>query len=270
MPEHPGGGGPGRGVDKSSGPTGAAAPRDAIGPSNERGLHDPIVRAAIDNVTRHIASLSASEVVQLVLYPEPLNGWASSAGIDDSQVANLFRRHRRYNRVRALLAGRLGVPIPVLDHLIDSPPTVPASKRPAAYAAILADSGLGGWGKQAPIDWSTPPYPRHRDGTNPLERLALAALPVAAPSMPASRIIGYALWPETLAAFAARAQRFSLDQMLTALSGLRRSDSIETALARRLRITHRTLDAFIRADKRDPFAEPAPADSATRASDPAR
>ena len=222
---------------------------------NERRLDDPIVRAAIDNIGRHITSLSASEVVQLVLYPEALATWAAGAGVDDSQVANLFRRHRRYNRVRTLLAGRLGVPIAVLDHLIDSPPVVPAAKRPAAYAAILADSGLGEWGKQAPIDWSTPPYPRHRDGTNPLERMALAALPAAAPSMPASRIIGYAMWPETLAAFAARAQRFSLDQLLTTLSGLRRSDSIETAVARRLRVTHRTLDAFIRAEKRDPFAE---------------
>jgi hypothetical protein len=82
----------------------------------------------------------------------------------------------------------------------------------------------------------------------------MAVLPAAAPSMPPSRIIGYAMWPETLAAFAARAQRFTLDQLLTTLSGLRRSDSIEAALARRLRITHRTLDAFIRSAKRDPFA----------------
>jgi hypothetical protein len=82
----------------------------------------------------------------------------------------------------------------------------------------------------------------------------MAVLPAAAPSMPPSRIIGYAMWPETLAAFAARAQRFTLDQLLTTLSGLRRSDSIEVALARRLRITHRTLDAFIRSAKRDPFA----------------
>ncbi len=213
------------------------------------------MRSAVDNVERHIAALSASEVVQLVMYPESLAAWASGAGVDDSQVANLFRRHRRYNRVRVLLATRLGVPIGVLDHLIDAPPTVPAAKRPPGYEAILSDAGLSGWGKRAPIDWGTPPYPRYRDGTSPLERLALAVLPLAAPSMPASRIIGYALWPESLAAFAARAQRFTLDQLLTTVSGLRRSDSIETALARRLRVTHRTLDAFIRAEKRDPVAD---------------
>ncbi len=223
--------------------------------SLERSLDDPIVRSAVDNVERHIAALSASEVVQLVMYPESLAAWAGGAGVDDSQVANLFRRHRRYNRVRVLLATRLGVPIAVLDHLIDAPAAVPAAKRPPGYEAILSDAGLSGWGKRAPIDWGAPPYPRHRDGTSPLERLALAVLPLAAPSMPASRIIGYALWPESLAAFAARAQRFTLDQLLTTVSGLRRSDSIETALARRLRVTHRTLDAFIRAEKRDPVAD---------------
>jgi len=222
---------------------------------SERSSEDPIVRAAVENVTRHIAALSASEVVQLVLYPETLVAWAKGAGVDDSQVANLFRRHRRYTRLRVLLAARLGVPIAVLDHLIDATPEVPAAKRPAAYAAVLAESGLADWARRAPIDWGSPPYPRHRDGTNPLERLALAVLPGAVPSMPSSRIVGYALWPETLAAFAARAQRFTLDQLLTTLSGLRRSASIETALARRLRVTHRALDAFIRAEKRDALAE---------------
>jgi hypothetical protein len=224
----------------------------------ERGLDDPIVRAAIDNVGRHLDALSASEIVQLVLFPEPLVAWATGAGVDDSQVANLFRRHRRYSRLRALLAGRLGVPITVLDHLIDAPAAVAAAKRPAAYAAVLADAGLGHWGKRPPIDWATPPYPPYRDGTNPLERLAMAVLTTAAPAMPPSRIIGYAMWPESLAAFAARAQRFTLDQLLTTLSGLRRSDAIEVALARRLRIPHRILDAFIRSAKRDPFADAEP------------
>jgi hypothetical protein len=223
--------------------------------STERGLDDPIGRAAIENVERHIAALSASEVVQLVMYPESLAAWASGAGVDDSQVANLFRRHRRYSRLRTLLATRVGMPISVLDHLIDAVVAVPAAKRPPGYEAVLTQAGLGQWGKRPAIDWGAPPYPLYRDGTNPLERLALVVLPLAAPSMPASRIIGYALWPESLAAFAARAQRFTLDQLLTTLSGLRRSDSIETSLARRLRVTHRTLDTFIRAEKRDPLAD---------------
>jgi hypothetical protein len=230
---------------------------------DERRDDDPLVRAAVDNVRRHLSALSASEIVQLVLYPEPLVAWAKGAGVDDSQVANLFRRHRRYTRLRTLLATRLGVPISVLDHLIDAAPAVPAAKRPAAYAAVLADAGLATWSQIAPIDWTAPPYPLHRDGTNPLERLAMAVLTTAAASMPVSRIIGYAMWPETLAAFAARAQRFTLDQLLTTLSGLRRSDAIEVALARRLRIPHRTLDAFIRSAKRDPFATDPSSDSAS-------
>jgi hypothetical protein len=219
---------------------------------------DPIVGMAIENVRRNLAALSASEVVQLVLFPEPLSGWAESAGVDESQVANLFRRHRRYRRLRELLAARLGVPIGVLSHLIDAAPAVAVAKRPAGYDAILAESGLGGWAKRAPIDWSAPPYPSHRDGSNPLERLALASLASSATAMPASRVIGYALWPESLAAFATRSGRFTLDQLLTTLSGLRRSDAIETALARRLRVTHATLDAFIRGTKRDPFVQESP------------
>lgn len=236
-------------------------PKPGGGPRSrdERRTDDPIVAAAIANVRRNIAALSASEIVQLVLYPDPLVAWATGAGVDDSQVANLFRRHRRYNRLRALLAGRLGVPIAILDHLIDAPAAVPAVKRPAAYAAILDQAGLGAWTRPQPIDWAAPPYPLYRDSTNPLERLAVAVVAAAAPSMPASRIVGYAMWPETLAAFAERAQRFTLDQLLTTLSGLRRADAIEVALARRLRVPHRTLDAFIRATKRDPFADAAEA-----------
>ncbi len=227
---------------------------EAAGPG-ERQRSDPIVALAVDNVRRNLAALSGSEIVQLVLFPEPLAGWAHAAGVDESQVANLFRKHRRYQRLRELLASRLGVPLGVLNHLVDGHPAVALAKRPAGYDAILAESGLAGWASRGPIDWSTPPYPPYRDGTNPLERLALANLAASATAMPASRIVGYAIWPETLAAFAARSGRFTLDQLLTALSGLRRSDPIETALARRLRVTHRTLDAFIRSTKRDPYAD---------------
>jgi hypothetical protein len=57
-----------------------------------------------------------------------------------------------------------------------------------------------------------------------------------------------------LAGFAARSKRFTLGSLLTTLSGQRRSDAIETALARRLGVTHRELDAFIGSSKRDPLA----------------
>jgi hypothetical protein len=224
----------------------------------ERGPADPVVRAAVDNVARNLAALSASEVVQLVLYPEPLAAWADGAGVDESQVANLFRRHRIYARVRQLLADRLGVPLAIVAHLVDAVPAAPAIQRPAIHAQVLRAAGLPPTEEQRPpIDWRAPPYPRYREGTNPLERLALANLSSGAPSMPGSRVVGYALWPESLAGFAARSNRFTLGQLLTTLSGLRRADYIETALARRLQLSRAALERFIASSKRDPFASAA-------------
>lgn len=222
----------------------------------ERSAADPIVAIAVENVRRQIASLSASEVVQLVLYPEPLAAWAGGVGVDESQVANLFRRHRTYARVRLMLADRLGVPLGILGHLVDAAPSVPASKRPAAHVEILRAAGLDPADPRPPIDWRTPPYPSYRDGSNPLEQLAVANLAATAPSMPASRLVGLALWPESLAGFAARSNRFTLGQLLTALSGLRRADYIESALSRRLHVSRAALDRFISASKTDPFAIP--------------
>ncbi|HWZ59836.1 MAG TPA: hypothetical protein VNW46_12755 [Gemmatimonadaceae bacterium] len=220
----------------------------------ERGPADPVVRAAVDNVARNLAALSASEVVQLVLYPEPLAAWADGAGVDESQVANLFRRHRIYSRVRQLLADRLGVPLGILAHLVDASPAPPAHQRPAIHAEVMRAAGLPIAEERPAIDWRTTPYPSYREGTNPLERLALANLAAGAASMPSSRVVGYALWPESLAGFAARSGRFTLGQLLTTLSGLRRADYIETALARRLQLSRAALERFIASSKRDPFA----------------
>jgi hypothetical protein len=220
----------------------------------ERGPADPVVRIAVDNVTRNVAALSASEIVQLVLYPEPLAAWAEDAGVDESQVANLFRRHRIYSRVRQMLADRLGVPLGILAHLVDAAPAAPAHQRPAIHAEVMRAAGLPIPDARPPIDWRIAPYPSYREGTNPLERLALANLAVGAGSMPSSRVVGYALWPESLAGFAARSNRFTLGQLLTTLSGLRRADYIETALARRLQLSRAALERFIASSKRDPFA----------------
>src|ERR1700722_2127332 len=99
----------------------------------ERGVADPVVRLAVANVARNVAALSASEIVQLVLYPEPLAAWADGARVDESQVANLFRRHRIYSRVRQLLADRLGVPLGILAHLVDAAAGPPAHQRPAIH-----------------------------------------------------------------------------------------------------------------------------------------
>src|SRR5262249_42179475 len=151
-------------------------------------------------------------------------------------------------------ADRRGVPVTILAHLIDADPQVPPSRRPLGIAEILAQAGIPAGDPRPPIDWRQPPYPSYREGTNPLERLALANLAVSVPAMPASRIVGYALWPESLAGFAARSKRFSLGALLTTLSGMRRSDAIDAALCRSLGIRHSELDAVIGSTKRDPLA----------------
>lgn len=220
----------------------------------ERTTADPILRAAVENIHRHVAALSASEVVQLVLFPESFAAWSTGAGVDESQVANLFRRHRTYVRLRQRLADRLGVPVSILAHLIDADPAVPMARRPPGFAEIMEAAGIRPVDDRPPIDWRAPPYPSYREGTNPLERLALANLAVVVPAMPPSRIVGYALWPESLAGFAARSKRFTLGSLLTTLSGMRRSDAIESALSRRLGVSRRDLDAFIGSVKRDPLA----------------
>src|SRR5579883_3206139 len=127
----------------------------------ERGPDDPIVRQAVENVGRNIASLTASEVVQLVLYPESLAAWAAGAGVDDSQVVNLFRRHRRYTRLRGLLAARLGVPIAVLDHLMTPRRRWPGSsgRPPTRRSWPTPDSAAGRRSRRSTGG------PRHTRGT---------------------------------------------------------------------------------------------------------
>lgn len=54
---------------------------------------------------------------------------------------------------------------------------------------------LGEWPSRAPL-------PRQRDGTSPLERLALARARLDVAAMPASEVVQLALWPDTVAAWA--------------------------------------------------------------------
>jgi hypothetical protein len=235
---------------------------DATGPgtqSRRRSGEHPIIRAAFTNVVRNVAALSASEIVQLVLWPDNLAAWSRTVGEDDSQLSNMFRRHRAYTRLRRRLAERLDVPVSVLDHLIEATPALPMSRRAPAQDEVLADAGVAPFIPRPPIDWSAPPYPRYREGTNPLERLALRRLSLEILAMPTSRIVGYALWPDSLAAWADRSKRFSLSQVLTSLSGARRYPYVDAALARRLGVRVVTLDEFIRSTKPEPAAtQPAP------------
>ncbi len=46
----------------------------------DRTHSDPVVRAAVGAVTANIGAMSASDVVQLALFPQSLSEWATDAG----------------------------------------------------------------------------------------------------------------------------------------------------------------------------------------------
>ena len=149
-----------------------------------------IERQAIALVRHEIAAMPASLVVQLALWPDEIAGWARSEGTSESLVYNMLARRKPYVRMRGRLAERLEVPLAVLSHLIDARRPLPSSKRdPVSVAASSADTA------DAPVDWSRPPFPPVRDGTSPIERRAVRAVELDVATMPASAVVGLALWP---------------------------------------------------------------------------
>jgi hypothetical protein len=219
----------------------------APGPTRrERSLRDPVVERAIANVHANIAALPASDVVQLAIWPQTLAAWARASREDESQLSNLFRRYRIYGRLREALARRLDVPVAALAHLIEARAALPKPYRRDAVAAD-ADATADALPSVAPaaVPGASQPYPPLRNGSNPIERAALARLAIDCPSMPASRIVGLALWPETLTGWATHAAHTSPAQLMTALSGLRRAPRAEIELARRLAVSARAMDDFI-------------------------
>jgi len=204
-----------------------------------------VERKAVSRVRREIAAMPASLVVQLALWPDEIAAWARGETIPESLVYNMLARRKPYQRVRERLADRLEVPVLVLAHLIDARRPLPSSKRDLPLDSV---SSAGA----APIDWGAPPYPLHRDGTNPIERRAVRAVERELASMPASAVVGLALWPGTLAEWS-REQRLKASVVWATLAGSP-SERVRSELARRLDVTLRDLDDLIAADRRAPSA----------------
>ncbi len=219
----------------------------------DRTHSDPVVRAAVGAVTANIGAMSASDVVQLALFPQSLSEWATDAGVHAAQVVNLLRRLRPYVRLRLGLAQRLGVPVAVVSHLIDATPKRPVSERMPGREEILTTAGIADMAVRTPIDWSAPPYPPYREATNPIERIAVERMRLEAPAMPASRLVRYALFPDTIATWARR-ERLSIDVVLGAIGGARRSPRIEAMLAHRLGVTRDAFAEFVMGTRREAAA----------------
>lgn len=96
-------------------------------------------RKAVYRVQTEIAAMSASMVVQLLLWPDQIADWAKEVNVRPSVVYNMLAGPRSstsqwpykpYHRVRELLAKRLGITKEQIDHLIDSPKPEPRSRTP--------------------------------------------------------------------------------------------------------------------------------------------
>lgn len=200
-----------------------------------------VEQLAVRTVAREIAAMPASLVVQLALWPDELARWARATRVDTSVVYNALAGRKPYRAVRERLAQRLDVPVGVLGQLIDAQRPLPTAQRDPDGARPAAD---------APVDWREPPYPAHRTGTNPVERRAAATVAREIAALPASTVVGLAIWPETLAAWS-RERKLAASVVWAVLAGAP-SAPVRDMLARRLAVSTRELGALIDARRQEP------------------
>ena len=207
--------------------------------------------------------MPASLVVQLALWPDEIAPWARGESTSESLVYNMLARRKPYLRVRERLAERLEVPPAVLAHLVDARRPLPAAKREPGARDAAAGPGSG-----EDVDWSRPPYPPVREGSNPIERRAIRVVERDVASMPASAVVGLALWPTTLAEWS-REHRLKSSLVWATLAGSP-SERVRADLAARLDVTRRDLDDLIAATRAQPGAARTPellADRSEQSSD---
>jgi len=219
----------------------------------ERTGRNPVERKAVARVQREIAAMPASLVVQLALWPDEIAAWARTEQTSESLVYNMLARRKPYLRMRERLAERLEVSPAILAHLIDARRPLPSAKRDPALVDV---GGSATATTSEPIDWRSPPYPLHRDGTNPIERRAVRAVEREVASMPAAAVVGLALWPVTLAEWS-REQRLKSSVVWATLAGSP-SDRVRSELARRLDVTRRDLDELVSGRRATPSARRPP------------
>ena len=220
-----------------------AAGASPLRQGRERTGRNEIERRAVYRVQREVASMPASLVVQLAMWPDEIAAWARGEGSSESVVYNMLAGRKPYVRIREALAARLDVSLGLLAHLIEAARPLPLSKRP------LDGAGAPG-SAMPPIDWGAPPYPGYREGTNPIERAAVRRVELEIASMPASAVVGLAMWPETLAAWS-RTHRIKASVVSATLAGSP-SERIRAELARRLDVSRDALDDLIAGRRREP------------------
>jgi hypothetical protein len=214
--------------------------------------------------------MPASDVVQLVLWPDTIANWARGVRVSTPVAYNMLGRVKPYRRVRELLAHRLTVPAFVLDHLVDAARPLPTALQPP--------DPLRPRGEPAePLRLDQPDdadalrlvLQALRDGSNPLERMAVQRVEIEIAALPASLVVQLALYPETLAAWARR-QSIPAPLLYSTLAAGQANQRIRHALAGRLGVAPRELDALVDAERQEPRATRPPqlADAPPRAPQP--
>lgn len=221
----------------TAGPFGGHSDLDSL-PERTGATH--VEQLAVRTVAREIAAMPASLVVQLALWPDELARWARGTRVDTSVVYNALAGRKPYRAVRERLAARLDVTPAVLGQLIDA-------KRPLPTAERDPDAPPS---RPPNVEWTDPPYPAHRTGTNPIERRAAATVAREIAAMPASTVVGLAMWPETLAAWS-RVHRLASSVVWATLAGAP-SAPVRDLLARRLAVSVRELGLLIDARRQEP------------------
>jgi len=229
--------------------------------TRQRTGQGPIERQAVARARLEIASMPASDVVQLALWPDNIASWARASSVSGSVVYNMLGRVKPYRRVRELLAHRLDVPAFVLDHLIDAARPLPVALRPPDPDRPPPEPRPAP-ATDEPVSL-TLLLPGVRDGSNPLERRALFRVEREVAALPASVIVQLALYPETLAAWARR-EELPASMLYATLAGVQANLRMRHALARRLGVSPRDVEWLIDATRAEPLATrpPTPADRA--------
>ncbi len=213
-----------------------------------------VEQRALARLIDEIAAMPASDVVQLLLWPQTVADWARANDVATPVAYNMLARFKPYRRVREHLAVRLEVPAAVIDHLIDAPRPQPAARRAAPADVVIPPPEDDPFAPVSP----TVRFAPVRDGTNPLERRAVARARREIAALPASLVVQIAMFPETLAEWSRRCGLHA-PLIYATLAGTHRHPTVRDALARRLDVAPSALDHLIDGVRAEPAAFRPPA-----------
>ena len=247
----------------SPSPDGLIAPdayRRADGGFPRRDGSNPIERMALHRANLDVGAMPASVLVQLLLWPAQLAEIARSWRRTPALIYNALSgaNRRPYHAVRSLLVGAVNEVLETrgvsgaritrrdMDHLIDTPAAEHHGEAPLPAPGLRSEPLE--LPQSVPFDPDEPP--RVRDGSSPLERACLLLLHAQIAALPASEVVRLALWPRSLAGWAADGRRDPNAVYHCLLWHHHQAyRSIRAALARTLDVSEAAVDWLIEAER---------------------